>query len=89
MIHWRKEWQPTPGFLPREPHGQYEKAERYDTEDEPPQVRKCPVCYWRRAVQLLIAPVRMMHLGQTKNDAQLCICLLVKVEPNATKNNIA
>ena len=28
--------QPTSVFLPREPHGQYEKVKRYDTgEDEP------------------------------------------------------
>ena len=29
--NWRKEWQTTPLFLPGEPHGQYEKAKRYDT----------------------------------------------------------
>ena len=25
MVPWRREWQPTSGFLPWEPHGQYEQ----------------------------------------------------------------
>ena len=28
VIHWRREWQTTSVFLPREPHEQYEKAKR-------------------------------------------------------------
>ena len=31
MIRWRKKWQPTPVFMPGEPHEQYEKVKRYDT----------------------------------------------------------
>ena len=31
IVHWRRRWQPTPEFLPVEPHEQYEKAKRYDT----------------------------------------------------------
>ena len=31
MVHWRREWQPTPVFLPGKPHKQYEKAKRFDT----------------------------------------------------------
>lgn len=31
---------------------QYEKAKRYElTEDEPPQVRKYPMCYWDEKVR--------------------------------------
>ena len=36
-----------------------------------------------------IAPERMKELGQTRNDAQLWICLLVKVKSDAVQNNIA
>ena len=32
VVHWRSEWQTTSAFLPWEPHEQYEKAKRYDTE---------------------------------------------------------
>ena len=28
MVHWKREWQTTSVFLPREPHEQYEKAKR-------------------------------------------------------------
>ena len=38
--------------------------------------------------QLLTAPVRMKHLGQSGNDAQLWMCLVVKVKFDAVKNNI-
>ena len=48
MVQWRREWQTTPVFLPWEPHKQYEKAKRYDTERWTPQVGRCPICYWRR-----------------------------------------
>ena len=37
--------------------------------------------------QLLITPKRMKQLGQSRNDAQLC--LLVKVKFSAVKNSTA
>ena len=49
MAHWRRKWQPTPVFLPQEPHEQYEKAKRHDTERQSPQVGRCPIYYWGRA----------------------------------------
>ena len=39
--------------------------------------------------QLLIAPGRMNWLGKSQNDAQLWMCLVVKVKSDAVKNNIA
>ena len=39
--------------------------------------------------QLLIAPERIKRLGQTRNDAQLWMCLVVKVKSDAVNNNIA
>ena len=38
MVHWRRDWQTTSAFLPREPHEQYEMAKRRDTERGTPQV---------------------------------------------------
>ena len=35
-------------FLPWEPHEQYKKAKRYDTERWTPQVGRCPIHYQRR-----------------------------------------
>ena len=46
VSHWRREWQTTSIFLPWEPHEQYEKARRYDTERCTPQVGRCPICCW-------------------------------------------
>jgi len=43
----------------------------------------------KRRGQLLIAPERMKPLGQSGNDTQLWICLVVKVKSNAVKNSIA
>ena len=39
--------------------------------------------------QLLIAPERIKWLGQSRNDTQLWMWLVVKVMFNAVKNNIA
>ena len=39
--------------------------------------------------QLLIAPERMKQLSQSRNDVQLWMGLVVKVKPDAVKNNIA
>lgn len=36
-----------------------------------------------------IAPGRMKRLGQSRNDFQLWICLVVKVKSDVIKNNIA
>ena len=37
MVHWRREWQITSVFLPREPHEQYEKAKNRILKDELPR----------------------------------------------------
>ena len=39
--------------------------------------------------QSLIAPEGMKQLGQSRNDAQLWICLVVKAKSDAVKNNVA
>ena len=39
--------------------------------------------------QLLVAPERVKWLGQSRNDAQLWIYLVVKVKSDALKNSIA
>ena len=36
-----------------------------------------------------IAPERIKRLSQRRNEAQLCLCLAVKVKSDAVKNNIA
>ena len=45
VVHWRREWQTTPVFLPQEPHKQYEKAKRYDKGRLVPQVCRYPICH--------------------------------------------
>ena len=50
-------------------------------------VGKCPV--WKSGGELPISAGRMKRLGQSRIDAQLWICLVVKVKANAVKNNIA
>jgi len=36
-----------------------------------------------------IAPQRMKRLGQSRNDAQLWMCVVMKVKCDAIKNNAA
>ena len=35
-----------------------------------------------------IAPERMKRLSQRRNDAQLCLCLVVKVKSDAVKSSM-
>ena len=39
--------------------------------------------------QLLKTPERMKRLGQSRNDGQLRICLVVRVKSDGLKKNIA
>ena len=39
--------------------------------------------------QLLIAPERMKQLGQNRNNANLWMCLVIKIKPDAVRNSIA
>ena len=38
VVHWRREWQTTPVFLPWEAHEQYDKKKDKMPEDEPPRL---------------------------------------------------
>ena len=76
VVHWRREWQTTAAFLPREPHEQHEKAKWYNGARWAPRSEN--VQYARGAEsegQLLRAPERMKLLDQSRNDdAQLWTC---------------
>ena len=58
-------------------------------EDEPPRSEGVQYATGESGGQLLIAPKRMKWLGQRSNDAQLWMCLVVKVESSVVKNNVA
>ena len=55
----------------------------------PPATRLKSVWYATGEEQrtILIAPVRMKQLGQSGNGAQLWMCLVVKVKPDACKEH--
>ena len=38
--------------------------------------------------QLLVAPEGMKHLGQSRNDAQLWMCMVMKVKSDTIKTHI-
>ena len=58
-------------------------------DDEPPGWEVSNMLQGKSGGQLLIAPERMNGLGQSRNDVQLWMCLVVKVKSDAVKNNIA
>ena len=62
------------------------RQKRYNTEGRVPQV---DMLLGKSGKQLLIAPERMKRLGQSGNNAQLWMCLVVKVKSDAVKNNTA
>ena len=86
VVHCRKERQTTPLLLLWGPHEQYEKAKRYNTRRwAPPGLTMSNML----PGQLLLAPERMKWLGQSGNDIQLWMCLVMKVKSNSVKSSIA
>ena len=55
-------------------------------EDETPGQKVSNMLLGKSREQLLIAPERMKRLGQSGNNAQLWMCLLVKIKSDAVKN---
>ena len=58
-------------------------------EYEPPGWKVFNILLGKSGRQLLIAPEGMKQLGQSRNDAQLWMCLVVKVKSSVPKNNAA
>ena len=58
-------------------------------QDESPRSEGVPYATGKSRGQLLIAPERMKQLGQSGNDAQLWMCLVMKVKSDAAKNSTA
>ena len=57
-------------------------------EDKPPRSEGIQLIGRSRG-QLLTTLIRMKQLDQNRNDAQLWMCLVVKVKPSAIKNSTA
>ena len=56
-VHWTREWQTTPGFLPQEPHKQYENQKMIWHQKMSPLGRKMPsMLLGKSGGQLWIAP---------------------------------
>ena len=43
----------------------------------------------KKGEQLLVTPERMKQLGQSRSNAKLWLCLVIKIKSDAVKNNIA
>ena len=83
---WRRKWQPTPVFLPREPHGQYGKTKNMILEDEP--LGSEGVWYatgeeWRAVTS---SSGKNEMIGPKRKQSSVFMCLVVKVKSNAVKN---
>ena len=58
-------------------------------ENEAPVQKMSNMFLGKSQGQLIIAPERMKQLGQNRNNAQLWMCLVVKVNYYTVKHNIA
>ena len=58
-------------------------------EDETPGQKVSNMLLGKSVEKLLIAPERMKQLGQSRNDAQLWMYLVVKVKSDVVQNNVA
>ena len=81
--HWRREWQTIPAFLPLGPHELYEMAKQCISSLPNSRPEGVQYATGKSRGQLLIALERTKRLGQSRNDAQLWMCLVMKVKSNA------
>ena len=84
VVHWRRELQTIPVFLPQELYEQYEKAKVNDTGRWAPQVGRCPIATGEEQ-RAITSSSGKIELGQNRNGPQLWMCLVVKVKSNAGK----
>ena len=57
-------------------------------EHEHPAQKVSSVLMEKKGGQLLIAPERMKWLGQSRNDAHLWLCLVVRAKPGVVKSTV-
>ena len=70
------------------PLGSMKRQKDMTPEDEPPRSEVSNMLLGKSGRQLLITPERRKWLGQSRSNAQLWMCLLMKVKSDAAKNNI-
>ena len=80
VIHRRRKWQPTPVFLSGESHEQYEKAKRYDPEDESPRVEGVQYTTGEEWRAITNSSSKNEQLGQSGNDALITGCLAISLD---------
>ena len=88
LTHWRRKWQSTPVFLPGRTSRIVWKGKKIWHWKMRPGQRVSKMLLGKSRGQLLIAPKKMKWLGQSRNDAQLWMCLVVKVKSSAVENSI-
>ena len=69
--------------------GSVKRQKDMTLEEEPPGQKVSNMLQGKSGGQLQIAPERTKWLGLSGNDAQLWMCLVMKVKSDAVKNNIA
>ena len=90
VIHWRRKWQTTSVYLPWEPHELYKRTKKLlYLKMSPPDLKMPNMLLGKNRGELLIATESMKRLGQSGNDAQLWMCLVMKVKSDSSKNSIA
>ena len=73
----------------RNPINSMKRQHDMTPEDKPLGQKVSTMLRGKSKGQLLTAPERLKQLGQSRNDTQLWMCLVVKVKLDAVKNNIA
>ena len=90
VVHWSRKCNPLRYSCLENPTDNMKRQKDVTTEDENPLDWKVSsVLLGKSRGQLLVAPVRMKRLGQSRNDVQLWMCLVVKGKSDVVKNNTA
>ena len=89
MIHWMREWQIIPLYLPGVPHELHKGPKKKNDTKRwiPPGLKVSNMVLGKSREELSIAPEWMKQLGQSGYNTQLLMCLVMEVKPDAAKNS--
>ena len=76
-------------FLPREPQNYMKRQKDMTPEDEPPRSEGVHHATGEERRTVTNSSRRKEASGQSGNDAQLWMCLVMKIKSDAVKNNTA
>ena len=88
VVYWKRKRKTTPVFFPQNSMKSMKRQKYMTPEDDPHRLEGVQYATEQEYRAIANSSRKMKQLGQSVNDVRLLMCLVVKVKPDAAKNNI-